>query len=70
MANTPNTMYVGMNRMIKKIPHKGKKKEEAPEETSMEQPIVNPKDDFYIGEENGEALYINKKALKDSISRS
>jgi len=43
-------MYVGMTRMIKKVP-KGKS--------------INPIDDCFVGEADGETLYISKKRLKE-----
>ena len=50
ISNTPRTMYVGMTKMIKTVP-KGK--------------LVNPIDDCFIGEKEGETLYISKRRLKE-----
>ena len=55
ISNTPRTMYVGMTRMIKSVP-KGRK--------------VDPVDDCFIGESEGETLYISKRRLKEQLERS
>jgi hypothetical protein len=55
ISNTPRTMYVGMTRMIKTVP-KGNK--------------IDPADDCFIGETDGETLYISKRRLKEQLERS
>ena len=64
ISNTPKTMYVGVNKMLKKIPKKEKGAE------SKSETILDPLDDQYIGEQDGEAIYISKKLLKQQIHRS
>ena len=62
-------MYVGFNRMVKKVParqHTNNPNE--PEESkSLSDVHIDPVNDILIGEENGEHIYINKQALKESI---
>jgi hypothetical protein len=74
ISNTPKTMYVGFNRMVKKVPKREKQQKNPNEpeseiqETSLDQ--IDPTDDILIGEENGEHIYLSKKALKEQIRNS
>lgn len=47
ISNTPKTMYVGMSKLVK----------------TKDSSAVDPNDDVFVGEENGQNLYISKKAL-------
>jgi hypothetical protein len=51
ISNTPKTMYVGMTRMIKSVPKSSNRK--------------TKEDDCFIGETDGEILYISKRRLKE-----
>ena len=57
ISNTPKTMYVAMNRMIKKKPRNGQVQSTS-EEVHLEV------DHTVIGEEGDELLYISKRQLK------
>ena len=71
IGNTPRTMYVGFNKMVKKVPKSSRAKNpNEPEEESKGHDLIDPVNDVFIGEENGEHLYINKNALKESIQDS
>lgn len=64
-------MYVGFNKMVKKVPKKAHSKNpNEPSEESKADDLIDPVNDIFLGEENGEHLYINKKALKQSIRDS
>ena len=52
ISNTPKTMYVGLNRMMKRVP---KKQTDA---------LLDPTNDQYLCEQDGQAVYICKKLLK------
>jgi hypothetical protein len=60
ISNTPKTMYVGLNRMMKRVP-KSKSKIDGP---------LDPVNDQYLCEQDGQAVYINKKLLKAQIYHS
>jgi hypothetical protein len=65
-------MYVGFNRMVKKVPVRqhSNNPNEPVEEHKIPTVHIDPVNDILIGEENGEHIYINKKALKESIRSS
>ncbi len=58
-------MYVGFNRMVKRVPKKQNNPNEG--EEIKHDSNIDLEHDILIGEENGEHLYINKNALKESI---
>lgn len=58
ISNTPRTMYIGMTRMIRTVPKQVTNKK------------VDLKDDCFIGETEGETLYISKRRLKEQLERS
>lgn len=64
-TDAPRTVYVGISKMIKKVPQ-SESKGYNPNEGGADGG-VDPEDDIFIGEENGEHIYVSKKALKDSI---
>jgi hypothetical protein len=73
ITNTPKTMYVGFSKMIKKGPKPSTFQNPNEGEESKGDPLYenyDPKDDILIGEENGEGIYVSKKALKESITHS
>lgn len=76
ISNTPKTVYVSISNMTKKVPRKKKeaKNPNEPLENSnldvTDPELVDPEDDIYIGEEEGENIYISKKALKEKIQNS
>jgi len=55
ISNTPRTMYVAMNRMIKKKPRNGQARHEG--------------DHAVIAEQGDELLYISKRQLSEQIAR-
>jgi hypothetical protein len=57
-------MYVGFNRMVKKVPAKQQRNPNEPGEEAKSDVQIDPQNDILIGEENGEHIYINKQALK------
>lgn len=65
IGNTPKTMYVGFNRMVKRVPKRQYNPNEG--EEIKHDPSIDLDNDVLIGEEDGEHLYINKNALKQSI---
>lgn len=58
--------------MVKKVPKsvRHSKNPNEPEEEVKGDDLIDPVNDVFIGEENGEHLYINKSALRDSIRDS
>jgi hypothetical protein len=44
--------------------------EESKEDQTENEDIIDPNDDIFVGEQNGENIYISKHALKDSIAHS
>jgi hypothetical protein len=66
IGNTPRTMYVGFNRMIKRVPKTKLQNPNEGEEVKHDN-SVDLDNDVLIGEEGGDHLYINKNALKQSI---
>lgn len=72
IGNTPKTMYIGFNRLIKKVPARQitNNPNEPVEELKDAHVHIDPVNDILIGEENGEHIYINKRALKNSIRNS
>ena len=65
-------MYIGFNRLIKKVPARqsSNNPNEPAEESKRSHVHIDPANDILIGEENGEHIYINKRALKNSIKSS
>ena len=76
ISNTPRTMYVGISKMVKKVPKSAVPTTQNPNEPLEESKDngssanIDPSDDIFIGEENGEHIYISKKALKENIRNS
>ena len=75
ITNTPKTMYVSIARMIKKVPKKKKNRNPNEGDNSKEISLdevegIDPNDDIFIGEEDGEHIYISKKALEEGIKNS
>lgn len=62
IGNTPKTMYVGFNRMVKRVPKRQHNPNEG--EEIKHDHTIDLDNDVLIGEEDGEHLYINKNALK------
>ncbi len=60
ISNTPKTMYVAMNRMIKKKPRNAATDQNRPEEDHH----------TVIGEQGDELLYISQRQLAEQIQRS
>ena len=78
-TNTPRTMYVGISKLTKKVPKKSSPHGHGallhvhnPNEPGEggHGSGVDPVDDLFIGEENGQYIYLSKKALKESIHNS
>jgi hypothetical protein len=65
IGNTPRTMYVGFNRMVKRVPKRQHNPNEA--EEIKHDPHVDLEQDILIGEEDGDHLYIDRNALRESI---
>jgi hypothetical protein len=69
-------MYVGISKLVKKVPKRKVKEHKNPNEPGEESKDedsffdIDPNDDILIGEENGENVYISKKALKEKIHNS
>ena len=79
ISNTPKTVYVSLSKMAKRVPTKKKEESKNPNEGALDgsnvsegEPIepIDPEDDIFIGAENGENIYISKKALRDKIESS
>jgi len=64
-TNTPKTMYLGLQKYVKKVP----KGEEGTSGATGDTMRIDPEDDIYLGEEDGQSIYISRKVLKDSISK-
>lgn len=62
-------MYVGFSRMIRRVPKRAAQNPNEADE-NVKQPDIDESDDFLIGEENGEHIYISKKALKRQLHNS
>lgn len=58
ISNTPKTMYVAMNRMIKKKPR-----------NVQTQNVAHECDHAVVAEQGDELLYISKRQLKEQIQR-
>ena len=73
LSNTPRTVYVSISQLARKVPKKKKeaKNPNEPLENSnldeTDQDLVDPEDDILLGEEDGENIYISRKALKSKI---
>lgn len=69
ISNTPKTMYVGFSRMVRRVPKRAAQNPNEPDE-EVKHEEVDQGDDILIGEEDGDNIYISKKALKRSIHNS
>jgi len=58
ITNTPQTMYVGLNRMMRRMPKQEDKE------------VLDPVNDQYLGDHDGSAVYISRKLLKAQIHHS
>ena len=63
-------MYVGFNRFVKKVPKKHSNNPNEPEEEAKGDEQIDPNTDIFIGEEDGDHIYIDKDALKESLKNS
>lgn len=71
ISNTPKTMYVGFSRFVKKVPKRRQQNPNEPGESlESSKDLIDPNDDILIGEENGEHVYVSKKALTEQIRNS
>ena len=64
IQNTPKTMYISFNRLIKKVP-KQTLDTNPNEPDEVVKANVDPQDDILIGEEDGEHIYVSRKAIKE-----
>ena len=75
ISNTPSAMYVGLSKMGRRVtvPHHHaptNNPNEPTEELKALDDLIDPNIDIFMGEQNGENIYLNKKALKNSIKHS
>jgi hypothetical protein len=60
ITNTPRSMYVGLSKMVKKVP----KPAENPNEPSEVEAKIAAADEIKIGEQEGENIVISRSELK------